>query len=285
MDISKRFCFNYSAASLNLTEMRRVIVFSVLGLCTLASHAAELRTFTIAQTEALGRAIFEIERRTDIAVDLMNEHYDPEQEKIGAWVTEGEPQRLLVRFVRLTDSGAEPVLDATFEDLLLPSFSVPLRQNLTPFQQSQITARQTVQSHLREPCSRHFESVAVPDPVAAGLLLYALALEESPTDVMLGGHHRFSLSADGQTMRQADALSTSCAKTTLAQLQTTDGSQGVAVRANLSDTPLEIHIYLSLHYRLPLYVVTRDLKMWEVKDGHMRVIRQRPGEMPSAAIQ
>ncbi len=256
-------------------------------LVTLANQAvcaaADLRTFTTAQIETLGRALFEIERRTEIAVDLMNENYDAEQEKIGAWVTEGDPATLLVRFVRLTDTGAEPVLDATFDKLLLPSFSSPSSSSLSAFQQSQIAARRTVQSHLQTPCSRHYESVALADPTGSGLLLYALALEEEPTAVLLGGHHRFSLSVDGQTLRQADALSTACTVTTLAKLQATDASQGVAIRANLSDTPLEIHVYLSLRYRVPLFVVTRDLKMWEVRDGHMRVIRERPGEASSVA--
>ncbi len=266
--------------------MPRLVVLLSLMFCALAGQgahaAAELRPFTIAQIETLGRALFEIERRTEIAVDLMNENYDAEQEAIGAWVTEGEPATLLVRFVRLTDTGAEPVLDARFDDLLLPSFSTPSSRTLTAFQQSQVTARRTVQAHLQAPCSPHYESVALADPSGPGLLLYALALEEQPTTVLLGGHHRFSLSADGQTLRQADALSTACTATTLAKLQATNASQGVAIRANLSDTPLEIHVYLSLHYHVPLYVVTRDLKMWEVKDGHMRVIRERPGEMSSA---
>jgi hypothetical protein len=269
--------------------MPRFVLLLSCVLITVANQtacaAADLRPFTTAQIEALGRALFEIERRTEIAVDLMNENYDPEEEKIGAWVTEGDPPNLLVRFVRLTDNGAEPVLDATFDNLLLPSFSTPSSPSLTTFQQSQIAARQTVQAHLQTPCSRHYESVALADPTGPGLLLYALALEEEPSAVLLGGHHRFSLSVDGQTLRQADALSTACTATTLAKLQATDASQGVAIRANLSDTPLEIHVYLSLHYRVPLFVVTRDLKMWEVKDGHMRVISERPGAASSAAAR
>jgi hypothetical protein len=255
-----------------------------LLLGSLTSEAADIRAFSVAQLEALGRTLYEIERRTDIAVDLMNEHYNPDEEKIGAWVTEGEPRKLLVRFVRFTESGAEPIFDAKFDELLLPSFSSAQGETLSPFQESQLTARRVVQPHLTAPCSRHYESVVLKDPTRAGLLLYALALEDNHTDIMLGGHHRFSLSADGRRMLQADALSTSCASATLAQLQASDGTQGVAVRANLSDTPLEIHVYLSLRNRIPLYVVTRDLKMWEIKDGHMRVIRQKPGELSAASL-
>lgn len=259
---------------------RLLALVALLGIAQIC--AADIRVFTREQTEALGRALYEIQRRTEIAVELLNEHEAPDELRVGAWVVEGEPRRLLVRFVRLSDSGAEPVLDAQFDDLLLPSFAKPPDKSLTAFQRSQIVARDTVRTALDEPCSRHYESVAIADPTGDGLLLYALALDEEPAEVLLGGHYRFSLSADGASLRQTDALSTSCVKAPLAKLAASDGVKGMAVRALLSDTPLETHVYLSLRYRVPLYVVTRDLKMWEVRDGHMRVIRERPGELSTA---
>ena len=261
--------------------MSRLLAFlALLGAAHLC--VAEIRVFDRAQTEALGRKLYEIQRRTDIAVQLMNEHEAPDELQVGAWVIEGEPPRLLIRFVRLTGADAEPVLDAQFDDLLLPSFTTPPDNNLSAFQRSQIVARDTVRTALDAPCSRQYESVAVADPAGDGLLLYALALGDERTEVLLGGHYRFSLSADGTTLRQADALSTSCVKAPRAKLAASDGVKGIAVRAHLSDTPLETHVYLSLRHRVPLYVVTRDLKMWEVRDGHMRVIRERPGELSTA---
>jgi len=252
-------------------------------LCATFPCAADIRAFSVAQTEALGRALYEIQRRTDIAVELLNEHEEPEALNVSAWVTEGEPRKLLVRFVRVGDQGPEAVLDAQYDELLLPSFTSPAQKTLSTFQQSQIAARRAVQAALDQPCSRHYESVAVRDPEGNGLLLYALAVEELPSEILLGGHYRFSLSPDGEVLRQSDALSTSCVKAPLARLQASDGVRGVAVRAHLSDIPLETHVYLSLRYRIALYVVTRDLKMWEVKDGHMRVVRERPGELSTAA--
>jgi hypothetical protein len=61
-------------------------------------------------------------------------------------------------------------------------------------------------------------------------------------------------------------------------LRGTTLESGVAVRNLLDDTPHEIHVFLSLRYKIPLYVITRDLRLWEVRDGRMRVVRERPGE-------
>ncbi len=256
------------------------LLLGLLGILTLPcpGRAEDLRVFSSPQIEAIGRELYETERRIDIALDLMHENYDVEQMKIGAWVTEGKPNHLLVRFVRFSKGMAEAVLEAKFDDLLIPAFSQPTQKELSRGQENQLAARQVVEPNIQSPCSSRFESLVTQDPSGDGLLLYAIAMAADPHTVLLGGHYRFSLSANGAALHQTDALSTSCAKATLSDLQSTDGSKGIAVRANLSDTPLETHVYLSLHYHVPLFVVTRDLKMWEIRNGHMRIIRKKPGE-------
>lgn len=255
----------------------------LLGLAVALPCAADIRQFPPETIEALGRTLFEVERRTDIAIELANEHHAPDELGVESWVTEGDPAHLLVRFLGTRDGTPVPVLDARFDELLLPDIAPPAGPALTPFQRAQIAARTAVQPYLENPCSARYGSLAVPDPESDGLLLYAIALDPDEEQVLLGGHHRFSLSADGTEVRHADALSTSCVRAPREELARADGVRGTAVRTSLGDTPLEIHVYLSLRHRLTLYVVTRDLRMWEVRDGHMRVIRERPGELSSAA--
>lgn len=254
----------------------------LLGTAIALPCMAEIRPFPPATLEALGRALYEIERRTDIAIELANEHHGTDELGVESWVTEGDPAHLLVRFLATRDGFPVPVLDARFDELLLPDIGAPSAPALTPYQRAQIAARTAVQPHLENPCSANYGSLAVPDPEGDGLLLYAIALDPDPEQVLLGGHHRFSLSADGIEVRHADALSTSCVRAPRSELARADGVRGTAVRTALGDTPLEIHVYLSLRHRLTLYVVTRDLRMWEVRDGRMRVIREGPGELSSA---
>ena len=166
--------------------------------------------------------------------------------------------------------------------ILLPNFSRSTTPELTAFQQSQLTAREAARPYLKNPCAGRYDSATLPDPEGKGILVYALALSDDPKEVMIGGHYRFSMSTDGKTMNHADELSTSCVSATLEHLRSTNGQQGVAVRANLSDTPLETHVLLSLKEKLPLFVVTRDLKMWKVENGKMTVIRNEPGPLSTA---
>jgi hypothetical protein len=185
---------------------------------------------------------------------------------------------MLVRFVHRSETESTAVLDATFDDLLLPELSTPTDTKLTATQVAQAAARETAAPHLTDQCEdAAYDNAVVPNPSGKGFLVYAIAVSKDHANVMLGGHHRFAVSADGHTLEHEDALSTSCLNVPLAKLDLSDGNKGVAVRANLSDTPLEIHVYLSLSYKMPLYVVTRDLKMWKVEKGTMRVIHDKPG--------
>ncbi|MGH8597350.1 MAG: hypothetical protein ACREXT_11895, partial [Gammaproteobacteria bacterium] len=217
-----------------------------------------------------------------IAAELANEFYDTKAEGILSWVVEGDAERSVVRFIKRGSDGIEAALDAEFDDLLLPALKRPTDAHLSAYQRAQLIAREVAQPHLTSPCAKNYDSAVLPDPAGDGLLLYALATPDHVGDVIIGGHHRFSMSADGRTMRRADALSQSCVTTNLIQLRASDGTDGVAIRATLSDIPLETHVYLSLLHKVALYVVTRDLKMWKVENGAMHVLYDKPGELSTA---
>ncbi|MSR13659.1 MAG: hypothetical protein EXR86_03670 [Gammaproteobacteria bacterium] len=262
--------------------MPQLCALALLAIFSGQCLAAEIRAFSLAQTEALGRALYELDRRASIAAEMVDEHYDPQAEGIVSWVVDGDAKHTVVRFIKRGDVAMEAVVDAEFNDLLLPVLKRPTDRRLTPFQQAQVAAREIAQPYLRTPCARNYDSAALHDPSGNGLLIYALALPENKAEIPIGGHHRFSMSADGKTMRKADALSTSCVTTDLEKLRAADGVSGLAIRANLSDIPLETHVYLSLLHKVSLYVVTRDLKMWKIEAGKMRVVREKPGELSTA---
>jgi hypothetical protein len=259
----------------------RLLLLAVSITCSPALVA--LPTWTAAQIEALGTALYEQDRRLTIAADFLADNYDPAAEGITDRVIDDRPGHTVIRYVRDGAHGPEAVLDAVFDELLLPSFTRPHDRRLTPAQRGQIAARRAVGPYLNQPCSKHFDSLVVPVPDGRGMLVYAIAVPDDPQMVVLGGHHRFWLDAQGTAVQQADDLAGACLSAPLSRLRATDGEHGVAIRTSASDRPLEIHVYLSLLYRIPLYVVTRDLRMWRVADGHMRVVREHPGPLSTAA--
>ena len=240
-----------------------------LALGPLAAAADASRTFDPQRLEALGRAIYDQDRRVAIATDLMLENHDPEAEGIRGWVVEGDRDGMLVRFVRETGDGAESVVDARFDETLLPVVSEPTDRSLTPAQRAQLAARHVALAHIDHPCTDRYNSIVLPDPERDGLLVYALAASGDSGAMLAGGHYRFSVSRDGHALRRAEALSAGCAK--LAE----QGTEHRAVLKSVARTPLETHVFLNLLRKKPLYVSTSDKRLWKIDNGHMSVVEKK----------
>jgi hypothetical protein len=258
------------------------ILALVCGLAPPVVGAATplMRHFDRATVEALGRAMYEQDRRASIAADLVRDNFDPAEERLVGYLTSGTPPRLRVRFVRATEHGLEAAIDADFEDLLLPTLTRVEDPVLTPPEQAQIAARLAVARDSATRCDGRYNTLALPDPDGGGWLVYAIAASDEADTVMVGGHVRYTISADGGTLVHAEPLATSCAKAPRADLEraaATGGNEGLALRTSLSALPLETHVYLSLTLALPLFVVGSDFRMWKVDAGHLQVVREKTG--------
>lgn len=233
--------------------------------------------FTPAETEALGQALHDRQRMTDIALEFVGEYYDPEADGITAWVTVDSGKDVVMSFLAFPNGQPEGVVEARFTDVLIPKL-VPGPIPLGPRQRALLQARVTVRPLVDAPCAERYDSLSLRHPQSGGLLVYAIPVATEPDEVLLGGHYRFHLDESGTEIRGNDALSTACTRASVESLRRTTLESGVAVRNLLDDTPHEIHVYLSLRYRVPLHVITRDLRLWEIRDGKMRVVREQPGE-------
>jgi hypothetical protein len=98
------------------------------------------------------------------------------------------------------------------------------------------------------------------DPDGSGFLVYALA--HSGDKIVLGGHLRVTVSADGKKAERVDALSHSL-------LIPPAGSKGekpigVTMSQSVSNKPLETCVYISLHDKVIVFVgMTNDnAKVW-----------------------
>ncbi len=257
------------------------------GLCGVASlwtaqaGEAGLHSYAPATIEQIGRSLYEQDRRVAIASELVHDNFDVEAEHMIGYVTTGEPKQLVVRYLQPADNTLKVVVDAVFDDLLLPALVQPKDASVSPSEMAQAHARRLAAEDLASRCDGRYNTLAVTDPDGGGVVIYGIAASADPAKVMIGGHVRFRFSADGRSLRAVEPLSTSCAVTTreaLGKAAASDGREGQAIRNVLSDTPLESHVLLSLLYDVPLYVVTADLKMWKVSQGTMKVVREQPGE-------
>ncbi len=261
-------------------QLATSVLLLALSAPTLAADAP-LTSFDAATIEKIGRALFEQDRRVAIASELVHDNYDVEAEHIVGYVTEGDPKHFTVRYLRPAGESLAVVVDAVFEDLLLPALVPPAKPEISHGEMAQANARRLAAEDLSTRCDGRYNTLAVADPAGTGLLVYGIAASANPDQLMVGGHMRYRFSADGTQIRATEPLSTSCATTSREALGTaadSNGTKGLGVRNTLSKTPLESHVLMSLLYDVPLFVVTSDLKMWKVANGKMAVVRNELGE-------
>ena len=131
-------------------------------------------------------------------------------------------------------------------------------------------ARETAASALKGKLfDARYDYVVLNDPDGKRLLVYALASAQSSTGVVLAGHFRVTVSADGTKAERVDALSRSFASSGPVQPDVV----ALYLIQLVSNKPVETLIYTSNVARKPIYVRTPDGKSWIVGEGKMRIVK------------
>jgi hypothetical protein len=110
-----------------------------------------------------------------------------------------------------------------------------------------------------------------------GILVYLLAGTTRPQIAVLGRHHRVFVSPDGRTVRRFEPLSKSILEIPLLPRDAPDQTAGVVVTHLLTNAPIETHVFASLLYRTPIFVVTAR-GQWQVADGRITFLGALPRE-------
>jgi hypothetical protein len=111
-----------------------------------------------------------------------------------------------------------------------------------------------------------YDYVVLDDPDGSGFLVYALAASRNSDEIMLGGHGRVTVSADGEKAERVDLLSRSL---NVGSKKTPPGQQYAAAATSqlVSNKPVETFIYLSYLHRIPIAVSTPDKAVWMIANG------------------
>ena len=111
-----------------------------------------------------------------------------------------------------------------------------------------------------------YDYVVLSDPDGS-LLVYALAAAKYTDQLVLAGHFRVTVSADGTKAERVDALSKSLAHSGAIKRDTV----ALFLIQIVSNKPVETLIYTSNLAKKPIYVRTPDGTTWVVENGKMRV--------------
>ena len=176
----------------------------VVAAPTLAAETVRppIRAFDTGTLEQLGATIYRQDRAAWLASDALTAKIkDPAKEKIIGWVVEGHGDAEIVRFVRDAGQGPELAFDVEVTAKGAGKPTTPSDRSLSDQERAAFAARMTAAKIAPKPCAGTFNSVVAKDPASDGWLVWLLSPSPARGAVPVGGHYRFSISADGQTVK------------------------------------------------------------------------------------
>lgn len=248
--------------------MRGVILAAAVavaaGLSAFAQERAPdpvaIEAWPLDRISAIGLAIYKQDVAAWVSTDALIEHLGDRAPPAGmvGWIVvdEGDTQR--VRYIR--DDGG----------VLKAAFDVPVRNGtagsvtqldepLPDIQKAQFRARTTAMNNVgRLRCSPRFNTVVLQDPAGEDWLVWLLTATSDANIIPIGGHYRFRISADGETVLRRDMLSNGCMNMPRQEAGNGRETVGLGVTQIVSNTPVETHVFLSIQNRLSFFVMVED---------------------------
>lgn len=122
-------------------------------------------------------------------------------------------------------------------------------------------------------CANPYNVAGLPG-LDGGWTIYLLTPQQKEGVFPLGGFHRFHYDAEGNLLDQY-AHTRSCLSQDMSQVP--PNAVAAAVVSHLtSELPNEIHVFMSLSYEMPVFVITPDGRFWEVAEGKIKPAEMDP---------
>jgi hypothetical protein len=243
------------------------LVVAIVFLST-AVFAGEIREFDIPTLERLGS---ELSHRDEIAARASDAVLGTQPAaralKLRGWITEPGKSEDKVHLIAETASGPCLAYTVTFSGSGKPQVEDRRGQALPPNVAVRYKARNTAANALKGRLFNiKYNFEVLNDPDGSGFLVYALGATTDPDEVVLAGHFRVTVSADGLKRERVDALS----RTLVVQPKNLkSGTVALFLIQLVSDKPVETLIYTSNLVRLPIAVGTPNRHVWSVANGKM----------------
>lgn len=242
-----------------------VAVLSVPAAATAQSGArgpapVPIEAWAPERVSAMGREIHAQDVAAWVATDALLAALTPqEQATIRGWVVLGEGRTRTVRFLRAEGDTVVPGWDIAVTDRTASAPVPAAETTLTGETQARFLARQTAAANIGALRCGQYNSVVARDPDSDGWLVWLLASTTEAGVMPVGGHYRFKVDAEGVTVLQRDQLSNSCLNMAANPPPGPRGqAAAVVVSQIVSDGPVETHVFLSLQFGKPIYVIAGD---------------------------
>lgn len=229
--------------------------------------------WSLEKVKAIGAALYRQDAAAAVASDALSRRFrnQPPAGLVG-WIVvdEGENQR--VRFLSQEDGQPRAAWDVVVTAAGAGPVEAAADAVLPPDQAARFAARMTAASQIGElRCAQRYNAVVLADPDSDEWLVWLLASTTDANSVIVTGHYRFRVSADGGAVVRRDQLSATCITSDRRQIGRNGQVAGLVVSHIVSTQPVETHVFTSLLYRLPVYVLTpADETLWAVEGANIR---------------
>jgi hypothetical protein len=136
-------------------------------------------------------------------------------------------------------------------------------------------ARTTALREGQSGCSNRYNTVVLEDSAShpSSWTVYVFAAGAQVGEMIVGGHSKVSVTADGRKALSIEQLAKSCLR--LQQPTAQQGNVAAAFVTHLmSPAPSEIHVFLSLVHQKPILVGT-SAGNWKVENGTVSFLGPR----------
>jgi hypothetical protein len=179
---------------------------------------------------------------------------------IRGWVVEPQGDLLTVTYYGLEGDRPYAIYVADFRDGKVVGDHVPATDSdraLSMTGRRMAAARGVATAQPPTQCvDRPFNTVVLPPQPGSGVIpVYLLTPMVQDGAYPMGGHHELDIGRDGSVLATRD-FSRSCLSIGASDLAGTKTAAAMIVTHLLDPHPTEIHVYLSLWSRKPLYVAT-----------------------------
>ncbi len=194
--------------------------------------------------------------------------------ELSGWIIVKDGAKTLTRFIRQTGEDINVIYDVHID---IKGDGTVTKDNLRPLSKTEIAmfhARRNAMRAAPKDCARAYNTAVMEDIDSNGWLVYILAAINENV-VIVGGHSRVKVSADGNTVLAVTPLYKSCLTIPIPADSNNAKNEALYLSYPVADIPSEIHVYLNRLHGYPVYVDTARGN-WLVKDG--RILLLKPPE-------
>lgn len=217
-----------------------------------------IEEWSLEKVSRMGLEMYRLDSAAWLATDALLEAVSADESRtVRGWLIAPVDDGLRVHFYRAGDPDPVPGWEVVMRGRVAGPVTPVAASSLSPEELAQTRALATARANIgRLQCSPRQNTVIMDDPESDGWLVWLLTPTPESGAIPIGGHYRFTISADGGTVLRRDQLSNGCF---FADPPPEDLQDAMLVYTQIvSRGPVETHVFLSIQNQITLVILAGD---------------------------